>query len=152
MSSDAKYMKHALLSKLQSAFVCLQTLLFSATMPSALHEFAKAGLKDPEMVRLDTDTKISSELSTAFFTVRYWYHSGLCPYRQGPMTQGCCDCALKGLHCIASLHLLAFDCMTPCKAVSKADNRYQAISRCMSLPSRCCMLCSTTLCCNTMNQ
>ena len=40
-------------------------------MPSALHEFAKAGLKDPEMVRLDTDTKISAELSTAFFTVRY---------------------------------------------------------------------------------
>ena len=49
----------------------MQTLLFSATMPSALHEFAKAGLKDPEMVRLDTDTKISQELSTAFFTVRY---------------------------------------------------------------------------------
>lgn len=48
----------------------MQTLLFSATMPSALHEFAKAGLKDPEMVRLDTDTKISQELSTAFFTVR----------------------------------------------------------------------------------
>lgn len=52
----------------------VQTLLFSATMPSALHEFAKAGLKDPEMVRLDTDTKISSELSTAFFTVRYRLH------------------------------------------------------------------------------
>ena len=51
--------------------VSAQTLLFSATMPSALHEFAKAGLKDPEMVRLDTDTKISAELSTAFFTVRY---------------------------------------------------------------------------------
>lgn len=39
-------------------------------MPSALHEFAKAGLKDPEMVRLDTDTRISTDLSTAFFTVR----------------------------------------------------------------------------------
>lgn len=49
----------------------LQTLLFSATMPSALHEFAKAGLKEPEMVRLDTDTRISQDLSTAFFTVRY---------------------------------------------------------------------------------
>lgn len=48
----------------------MQTLLFSATMPSALHEFAKAGLKDPEMIRLDTDTRISQELSTAFFTVR----------------------------------------------------------------------------------
>ncbi len=41
----------------------MQTLLFSATMPSALHEFAKAGLKD-------ADTRISQELSTAFFTVR----------------------------------------------------------------------------------
>ena len=50
---------------------CLQTLLFSATMPSALHEFAKAGLKEPEMVRLDTDTRISQDLATAFFTVRY---------------------------------------------------------------------------------
>lgn len=28
-----------------------QTLLFSATMPKALAEFARAGLKDPELVR-----------------------------------------------------------------------------------------------------
>ncbi len=84
-----------------------QTLLFSATMPAALAEFARAGLKvgscqgggvaaaavlnccasrnvdarhtsksslsltqDPELVRLDTDTKISPDLSLAFFTVR----------------------------------------------------------------------------------
>ena len=44
-------------------------------MPSALHEFAKAGLKDPEMVRLDTDTRISPDLSTAFFTVRYGHQA-----------------------------------------------------------------------------
>ncbi len=47
-----------------------QTLLFSATMPKALAEFARAGLKDPELVRLDADTKISPDLSLAFFTVR----------------------------------------------------------------------------------
>lgn len=63
---------HANCYSMDHNFCCVlaQTLLFSATMPSALHEFAKAGLKDPEMVRLDTDTKISAELSTAFFTVR----------------------------------------------------------------------------------
>ncbi|KAL4420282.1 hypothetical protein ABPG77_005622 [Micractinium sp. CCAP 211/92] len=48
-----------------------QTLLFSATMPKALAEFARAGLKEPELVRLDADTKISPELSLAFFTVRH---------------------------------------------------------------------------------
>ncbi len=47
-----------------------QTCLFSATMPRALAEFARAGLKDPELVRLDVDTKISPDLSLAFFTVR----------------------------------------------------------------------------------
>lgn len=50
-----------------------QTLLFSATMPKALAQFARAGLKTPELVRLDTDTKISPELCTAFFTVRYCF-------------------------------------------------------------------------------
>ena len=48
-----------------------QTLLFSATLPSALAEFARAGLKDPEFVRLDADTKLSPDLSLAFFTVRW---------------------------------------------------------------------------------
>ncbi|KAL4439981.1 hypothetical protein ABPG75_002982 [Micractinium tetrahymenae] len=48
-----------------------QTLLFSATMPKALAEFARAGLKEPELVRLDADTKISPDLSLAFFTVRH---------------------------------------------------------------------------------
>ena len=47
-----------------------QTLLFSATMPAALAEFARAGLKEPELVRLDADTKISPDLALAFFTVR----------------------------------------------------------------------------------
>ena len=48
----------------------MQTLLFSATMPSALHEFAKAGLRDPEMVRLDVESRISPDLGLAFFSVR----------------------------------------------------------------------------------
>ncbi|KAL5714611.1 RNA helicase [Ranunculus cassubicifolius] len=47
-----------------------QTLLFSATMPSALAEFAKAGLRDPRLVRLDLETRISPDLQLTFFTLR----------------------------------------------------------------------------------
>lgn len=47
-----------------------QTLLFSATLPSALAEFAKAGLRDPQLVRLDLETKISPDLRLSFFTLR----------------------------------------------------------------------------------
>jgi ATP-dependent RNA helicase DDX54/DBP10 len=35
-----------------------QCVLFSATMPKALVHFARAGLSDPQLVRLDTDTKV----------------------------------------------------------------------------------------------
>ncbi|XP_020259077.1 DEAD-box ATP-dependent RNA helicase 29-like isoform X3 [Asparagus officinalis] len=45
-----------------------QTLLFSATLPKALAEFAKAGLRDPEPVYLNEG--ISPDLSLAFLTVR----------------------------------------------------------------------------------
>lgn len=45
-----------------------QTLLFSATLPKALTEFAKAGLQEPRLVRLDADAKISQDLESAFFT------------------------------------------------------------------------------------
>uniref|UniRef100_A0A7N0VAY4 RNA helicase n=1 Tax=Kalanchoe fedtschenkoi TaxID=63787 RepID=A0A7N0VAY4_KALFE len=48
-----------------------QTLLFSATMPSALAEFAKAGLRDPQLVRLDLETRISPDLTLKFFTLRH---------------------------------------------------------------------------------
>jgi ATP-dependent RNA helicase DDX54/DBP10 len=48
-----------------------QTLLFSATLPSALAEFAKAGLRDPQLVRLDLETKISPDLKLTFFTLRH---------------------------------------------------------------------------------
>jgi len=39
-----------------------QTLLFSATLPKLLVDFAKAGLHDPVLIRLDVDTKISDQL------------------------------------------------------------------------------------------
>ncbi|KAL6962297.1 putative DEAD-box ATP-dependent RNA helicase 29 [Sarracenia purpurea var. burkii] len=47
-----------------------QTLLFSATLPGALAEFAKAGLRDPHLVRLDLETRISPDLKLTFFTLR----------------------------------------------------------------------------------
>ncbi|KAI0256032.1 DEAD-domain-containing protein [Lactifluus subvellereus] len=47
-----------------------QTLLFSATLPKSLVEFAKAGLQDPKLVRLDAEGKISADLRMAFFSVK----------------------------------------------------------------------------------
>ncbi|KAF2772719.1 DEAD-domain-containing protein [Teratosphaeria nubilosa] len=47
-----------------------QTLLFSATLPKSLVEFARAGLQDPKLVRLDTESKIAPGLESAFFTVK----------------------------------------------------------------------------------
>eukprot|EP00043_Microstomoeca_roanoka_P020535 m.250789 g.250789 ORF g.250789 m.250789 type:complete len:800 (-) comp17180_c0_seq3:142-2541(-) len=47
-----------------------QTLLFSATLPKKLVEFARAGLKEPILVRLDADTKLSENLSTQFLHCR----------------------------------------------------------------------------------
>ena len=47
-----------------------QTMLFSATMPKQLMEFAQAGLQNPELIRLDTETKISENLKLGFFAVR----------------------------------------------------------------------------------
>ncbi len=47
-----------------------QTLLFSATLPKSLIDFAKAGLQEPKLVRLDADSKISSDLRMAFFSVK----------------------------------------------------------------------------------
>ena len=58
----------AILAKLGPA---RQTLLFSATLPAALAEFARAGLRDPRFVRLDADSKLSPDLSLAFFTTRH---------------------------------------------------------------------------------
>ncbi|KAF0899154.1 hypothetical protein E2562_013375 [Oryza meyeriana var. granulata] len=58
---------HDILHKLSDT---RQTLLFSATLPQALADFAKAGLCDPQIVRLDLDKKISPDLKLAFFTLR----------------------------------------------------------------------------------
>ncbi|XP_075238579.1 ATP-dependent RNA helicase DDX54 isoform X2 [Lycorma delicatula] len=43
-----------------------QTLLFSATLPKVLVEFARAGLSDPVLVRLDVESKIPSTLKLSF--------------------------------------------------------------------------------------
>lgn len=47
-----------------------QTLLFSATLPKSLVEFARAGLQEPHLIRLDADSKISQDLQSAFFTMK----------------------------------------------------------------------------------
>ena len=48
-----------------------QTLLFSATLPKSLVEFARAGLEsNPKLIRLDADSKISPELRMGFFSVK----------------------------------------------------------------------------------
>ncbi|KNB41440.1 hypothetical protein JH06_5500, partial [Blastocystis sp. subtype 4] len=47
-----------------------QSMLISATLPSMLLEFSRAGLHDAEMVRLDTDNKLSPTLCNSFFLIR----------------------------------------------------------------------------------
>ncbi|OQS03707.1 ATP-binding Cassette (ABC) Superfamily [Thraustotheca clavata] len=47
-----------------------QTLLFSATLPQALVQFARAGLTEPELIRLDVESQISDQLKISFFTMR----------------------------------------------------------------------------------
>ncbi|KAL8823468.1 MAG: hypothetical protein Q9191_005826 [Dirinaria sp. TL-2023a] len=47
-----------------------QTLLFSATLPKSLVEFARAGLQEPNLVRLDSESKVSPDLQNAFFTMK----------------------------------------------------------------------------------
>ncbi|GMK53661.1 hypothetical protein CspeluHIS016_0102470 [Cutaneotrichosporon spelunceum] len=45
-------------------------LLFSATLPTTLAEFAKAGLNNPAFIRLDTEHRISPDLELAFLSVK----------------------------------------------------------------------------------
>ncbi|KAK5108998.1 hypothetical protein LTR62_007632 [Meristemomyces frigidus] len=47
-----------------------QTLLFSATLPKSLVEFARAGLQDPKLVRLDAESKIAPGLESAFLAIK----------------------------------------------------------------------------------
>jgi len=55
---------------LQALPLSRQTLLFSATLPSSLVDFARAGLQEPSLVRLDAETKVSPDLESAFFSVK----------------------------------------------------------------------------------
>ena len=47
-----------------------QTVLFSATLPKQLVEFARAGLTDPTLIRLDVDSKLSENLKMTFLACR----------------------------------------------------------------------------------
>ncbi|CAL1569334.1 unnamed protein product [Knipowitschia caucasica] len=47
-----------------------QTLLFSATLPKLLVEFARAGLTEPVLIRLDVDSKLSDQIKLSFFHCR----------------------------------------------------------------------------------
>ncbi|XP_063310785.1 ATP-dependent RNA helicase DDX54 [Pelobates fuscus] len=47
-----------------------QSLLFSATLPKMLLEFARAGLTEPVLIRLDVDSKLSDQLKLSFLHVR----------------------------------------------------------------------------------
>lgn len=47
-----------------------QTVLFSATLPKVLVEFAKAGLNNPVLLRLDVESKLPTSLELGFFSVR----------------------------------------------------------------------------------
>lgn len=51
-----------------------QSLMFSATLPRSLADFAAAGLNNPQLVRLDAERKLSPDLGLAFFTgVPWWW-------------------------------------------------------------------------------
>jgi ATP-dependent RNA helicase DDX54/DBP10 len=60
-----------------------QTLLFSATMPKMLVQFTRAGLRDPQLIRLESDNKLSEELRLAFFSVRSNEKVGVYIYSPG---------------------------------------------------------------------
>jgi ATP-dependent RNA helicase DDX54/DBP10 len=48
-----------------------QTLLFSATLSKIVAEFAKAGLYEPELIRLDIEMKLNENLKLIFFHLRH---------------------------------------------------------------------------------
>ncbi|SCU80543.1 LADA_0B08152g1_1 [Lachancea dasiensis] len=57
------------LSELLAAFPTnRQTLLFSATLPASLVNFAKAGLSNPVLVRLDAETRVSEDLEMLYLS------------------------------------------------------------------------------------
>jgi ATP-dependent RNA helicase DDX54/DBP10 len=46
-----------------------QTMLFSATLPTMVYEFARAGLNDPKLIRLDKNVTLPPNLELGFFLV-----------------------------------------------------------------------------------
>lgn len=48
-----------------------QTVLFSATLPQQLVDFARAGLNEPELIRLDVESKLSENLRTIYLGCRF---------------------------------------------------------------------------------
>ena len=42
-----------------------QTVLFSATLPKQMVDFAKLGLQDPKLIRLDIESKLSAHLKVS---------------------------------------------------------------------------------------
>lgn len=87
---------HEILERLPSS---RQSLLFSATLPSSLIEFSKAGLKNPKLIRLDAEQQISADLRMAFFSVKPFEKEaallcllkdviGLRSSQEGPPTSG----------------------------------------------------------------
>ncbi len=80
-----------------------QTLLFSATLPAALAQFARAGLRDPELVRLDVDSKISENLRMAFLTIRAEERDACLMYlvkERINKNDQVCVCVLKCMCCV----------------------------------------------------
>ena len=57
-----------------------QTALLSATIPQQVADFAKIGLSDPELVRMDADGKLSADLKTLFLHVKSDYKDAALVY------------------------------------------------------------------------
>lgn len=57
---------HEILSRLPTS---RQSMLFSATLPTSVAEFARAGLSNPAMVRLDAEYRINPDLTTYMLRV-----------------------------------------------------------------------------------
>lgn len=47
-----------------------QTALFSATMPQALADFARVGLNDAALIKLDNESQLSPDLKTVFLSIK----------------------------------------------------------------------------------
>ncbi|UYV60253.1 DDX54 [Cordylochernes scorpioides] len=59
---------HEIISKLPSE--SRQTMLFSATLPKMLVDFAGVGLNNPQLIRLDVESKLSEQLRSTYLYCR----------------------------------------------------------------------------------